>query len=76
MRESIYEIRIADYLDNTWSEWFNDWTIHHDEDGTTLLRGPVPDHPALYGILAKMSNLNLELISLSRIDCETAEAKN
>lgn len=76
MQEFIYEIRIAEYLDNTWSEWFNRWTIDHDDDGTTLLRGSVPDQPALYGMLARMSNLNLELLSLCRIDSESTEGGN
>jgi hypothetical protein len=62
-----YEIRIAGHLDAHWADWFDGMSITLDSDGTTLLSGPVPDSPALYGILRRMRNLGLTLISVNQI---------
>ena len=62
-----YEIRIAGHLDALWADWFDGMSITLEEDGTTLLSGPVPDQPALYGLLRKVRDLGLPLVSVNQI---------
>ncbi len=62
----IYQIRVEGWLDAEWSEWFNGWDIEHRDDLTTMLTGPISDQPELHGLLLKIRNLNLTLISVSR----------
>lgn len=64
----IYEIKVEGLLDSQWSEWFDGWSIVLEGDRSTLITGPVTDQPALYGVLAKIRNLNLTLVSLHRIE--------
>lgn len=61
----IYSIRIKGHLDQGWSEWLGGLTISHEEDGTTVLTGPVSDPPAMYGLLIKLRDLGLSLISIN-----------
>jgi hypothetical protein len=58
-----YEIRIKGHLDDEWVDWFESLTITLKEDGTTLLTGPVIDQAALHGLLKKIRDLGLTLIS-------------
>ena len=70
MREAIihfYEIRIEGRLDAQWQDWFDGMSITLEADGTTLLSGPVPDQPALYGLLRKVRDLGLPLVSVKQI---------
>ena len=60
----IYVIRVKGHLDPFWQEWFDHLVITHEGDGTTLLSGPLKDQAALYGILFKMRDLGLMLLSL------------
>ena len=62
-----YEIRIAGHLDAHWADWFDGMSITLEEDGTTLLSGPVPDQPALYGLLRKVRDLGLPLVSVRQL---------
>jgi hypothetical protein len=64
-RPSRYRIRIKGHLDDSWSEWFDGLAITQEDD-TTLLAGTVTDQTALYGLLIKMRDLGLILISTSR----------
>jgi len=64
---SLYEIRIVGHLDAHWADWFDGMSITLKEDGTMLLSGPVPDQPALYGLLRKVRDLGLPLISVNQI---------
>jgi hypothetical protein len=59
-----YEIRLKGHLDSQWTEWFGGLTITLEEDGTTLLSGPVADQAALHGLLKKVRDLGLPLISV------------
>lgn len=63
----IYEIRIKGHLDDGWQDWLDGWIMTREEDGTTLLSGPVPDQPALYGILRRVRDLGLPLVSVNQI---------
>ena len=60
----LYEIRIEGHLDDRWQDWFDGWTVTRQADDTTLLSGPVPDQPALYGILRRVRDLGLPLVSV------------
>ena len=61
----IYEIRVKGQLDARWSGWFDGMTIRHEPNGDTTLYGPVADQAALFGVLMKIHNLNLPLISVN-----------
>jgi len=69
----IYQIKVKGHLDLRWSEWFDGLTISHEPNGETLLTGPVEDQPALFGLLLKIRDLNLTLLSLNRIEPDSAE---
>jgi hypothetical protein len=59
-----YQIRVEGHLDLSWQEWFEGLELRHEESGTTLLVGVLPDQAALQGILLKISRLGLTLLSL------------
>ena len=62
----VYEIRVEGHLAQRWSDWFEGLTVHTDSGGETTLTGWLADQAALFGVLAKIHNLNLVLISVSR----------
>jgi hypothetical protein len=62
-----YEIRVAEHLDAHWAKWFEDLeVIHSVESGETILRGEMRDQPGLFGVLGKIRDLGLTLISVQR----------
>jgi hypothetical protein len=63
----VYEIRIREHLDNCWANRFDGFLITYEEDGTTALAGPVADQAALHGLLTKVRNLGLTLLSVNRV---------
>jgi hypothetical protein len=69
----VYQIRVKGYLEVEWGEWFDGMSITHDEAGETALTGPLVDQSALFGLLSKVSNLNLALLSVNIIP-QTAES--
>ena len=62
----IYCFRVEGHLADRWSDWFGGLAIHLQEDGTTLLVGPVVDQAALHGIIARIRDLGLPLLSVRR----------
>lgn len=60
-----YEIRVEGQLDATWQAWFDDFIIATTNDGNSTLCGVVADQAALYGILRRINNLGLRLISVN-----------
>ncbi len=60
-----YEIKIKGHLDQYWSDWFAGLKLAHLEGDVTLLSGPLPDQAALYGLLERIRDLNLILISVT-----------
>ena len=68
-----YEIKVGGHLDEHWSEWLGDLSLTHDVQGNTRLAGAIADQAALHGILAKIRDLGLPLISLTPRDMETDE---
>jgi hypothetical protein len=65
-----YQIRIAGHLDQHWSAWFGDLDLTHEEDGTTSLTGAIADQAELHGVLTKIRDLGVTLISLTLVDRE------
>ena len=61
-----YRIRLQGRLDARWATWFDEMQLSCDEDGTTLLQGRVPDQAALHGLLAKIRDMGLPLLSVVR----------
>jgi hypothetical protein len=61
----IYQIRVQGHLGGQWAEWFGALTITLDDNGETLLTCPVADQAALYGLLSKVHDLGMPLISVS-----------
>ena len=61
-----YRFRVRGHLDDRWSDWFGGLAIHLQEDGTTLLVGPVVDQAALQGVIARIRALGLPLLSVRR----------
>jgi hypothetical protein len=64
-----YEIRVRGQLDSHWSAWFEGLTLTLLENGETLIAGAIQDQAALHGILAKIRDLDLHLLSLVCVDC-------
>jgi hypothetical protein len=62
------EIRVRGHLDEHWSEWFQDFEILASEENETILVGEVKDQAGLYGLIAKLRDLGLALISVNNID--------
>jgi hypothetical protein len=63
-----YCIRVKGHLGPQWSEWFDWMTATLEADGTTILSGPIADQAALHGLLVRVRDLGLELISISQDD--------
>jgi hypothetical protein len=65
-----YEVRLRGRLDARWATWFDELTLTTEDDGITVLRGPVADQAALHGLLQKVRDLGLPLISVIHLDPE------
>ena len=63
-----YQITVTEYLDDSWSTWFDGLTLTNCNDGTTVIDGPVVDQSALHGLLQKVRDLGLPLISVTRVE--------
>jgi hypothetical protein len=63
-----YEIRLKGHLDDRWTDWFEGLTISLEEDGSTLLTGLVVDQAALHGLLKKVRDLGMPLLSVCPLD--------
>ncbi len=63
----VYQIRLKGHLDSEWTDWFDGLTITLEEDGNTLLTGPVIDQAALHGLLKKVRDLGMALVSVNRV---------
>ena len=65
---TIYQIRIKGHLGQQWTDWFEELTITLEESGDTLLTGPVVDQAALHGLLKKVRDLGMPLLSVNRVE--------
>ena len=64
----MYAIKLKGYLDDHWSEWFEEFAMAHDEAGNTILTGSIPDQAALHGLLMRIRDLGLPLLAVERIE--------
>ena len=63
-----YEIRVDGHLANRWTAWFDGLTLTRESDGTTLIAGPVVDQAALHGLLQKVRDTGLPLVSVKHVN--------
>ena len=70
----VYQIRIKGHLGRQWTDWFGGLTITLEDNGEMLLTGPVVDQAALHGVLRKVRDLSMPLLSVSRVEPGQAEA--
>lgn len=63
-----YELRVTGHLDDHWAAWFGDLTLTRESDGTTSISGPVSDQAELHGLLMKVRDLGVTLISVVVVD--------
>ena len=73
-RPNIYQIRVAGHLEGQWSDWFEGLSVDLEPDGSTVLTGQVIDQAALHGLLRKVRDLGLPLLSVVRISSTPADA--
>ena len=73
-QSNIYHIKVKGHLDCQWSDWFDDLAVTPDEDGTTLLTGPVGDDAALHGLIKKVRDSGLRLLSVNMIQPDKVDA--
>ncbi len=62
----IYQIRIEGHLNHDWTAWFDGMIVTLEKNGETLLTGPIPDQSALFGLLRKVRDLGIPLVSVNR----------
>ena len=71
---TVYEIRVKGHLGCQWTDWFGGLTITLEENGDTLMTGPVVDQAALHRLLRKVRNLGMPLISVNHVNPDQAHA--
>ena len=75
-RPAIYQIRVKGHLDRRRSDWFEGMTITLKKGGETLLTGPVEDQAALHGLLKRVRDLGMPLVSVIRVKTSHKEASD
>jgi hypothetical protein len=65
-----YEIRVGGHLSSRWEAWFDGLTVAQANDGTTVIRGSIIDQSALHGVLQKLRDLGVPLISVTQLRLE------
>jgi hypothetical protein len=73
-QSKIYQIRLKGNLDPQWSAWFEGMTITPDEGDTTLITGPVVDDAALHGLLKRVRDSGLRLISVNQFETDSKQS--
>jgi len=69
-----YEIKLKGHLDENWADWFDGLTFAHENDGTTTLTGEIIDQAALHGLLKKIRDLGMPLLSVNCIEPDQTDA--
>ncbi len=72
-KPELYEIRVKGYLDGRWVDWFEGLTITLEDNGDTLLTGPVVDQAALHGLLKRVRDFGIPLLSVNRVQPSQAD---
>jgi hypothetical protein len=75
IQQQYYEIRLKGHLDDRWTEWFEDLIITLEDNGDTLLTGPVVDQTALHGLLKKVRDLGMPLVSVYLLEHGTTTTR-
>lgn len=75
-RITIYQIRLKGHLSYQWAEWFDNFTVILEDNGNTLLTGPVVDQAALHGLLKKVRDLGMPLLSVICVKPGQADASD
>jgi hypothetical protein len=65
-----YEIRLKGHLAPRWATWFDGMAVSNESDGTTVIRGHVVDQAALHGLLQKVRDIGLPLVSVTRVESD------
>ena len=65
-----YEIRLTGHLDTHWAAWFDGLTVSYESDGTTVISGQIADQAALHGLLQRVRDLGLPLVSVGRVHAD------
>jgi hypothetical protein len=65
---TVFQLRIKGHLSDQWTDWFEGLTITLEEDGDTLLTGPIVDQAALFGLLKKVRDLGMPLVSINCVE--------
>ena len=73
-RPIVYQIRIEGHLGDQWTDWFEGFTINLEDNSEMLLTGPVVDQSALFGLLKKVRDLGMPLISVNRVKPDQGDA--
>lgn len=68
-----YEIRLRGHLDSRWAAWFDGLSLTNESDGTTIIYGLVADQAALHGLLQKVRDVGLPLVSVTQVDPDQPE---
>jgi hypothetical protein len=71
-----YEIRVKGHLESRWAAWFDGMTLTNESDGTTSIHGPVIDQAALHGVLHRLRDTGLPLISVTQLDRDQPHPSN
>jgi len=72
----VYEIKVEGQLGRQWADWFGGLTVTLAENGDTLITGPIIDQAALYGLLKKVRDLGMSLVSVKRVESGQAGVMN
>jgi hypothetical protein len=72
----LYEIRLKGHLDDKWADWFEGLTMTREDNGETVLRGSVVDQAALHGLLRKVRDLGVPLLSVMRVEPKQANGQD
>jgi hypothetical protein len=70
----LYELRVAGHLDGRWAAWFDGLRLTHQSDGTTVIHGLVVDQAALHGLLQRVRDVGLPLVSVIRVEPDLPDA--
>jgi hypothetical protein len=65
-----YEIRLTGHLEARWASWFDGLTVTHEDDGITVLGGPIADQAALHGVIERVRDLGLPLVSVTKVETD------
>ena len=71
-----YEVRVKGHLDGRWAAWFDRMGLRHETDGHTVIHGPVVDQAALHGLLQRVRDTGMPLVSVTRIDDDRDTERN